>query len=60
MMSLTMNIHFNSDPFVNISDAIEELDDDVNELINSMLLEVPEITNKTVSKDDELYRFNDT
>ena len=59
-MSLNMNIQFDSDPFVNISDAIEELDDDVNELIDSMLLEVPEITNKTVSKDDELYRFNDT
>jgi len=59
-MSLNMNIQFDSYPFVNISDAIEELDDDVNELIDSMLLEVPEITNKTVSKDDELYRFNDT
>ena len=50
---------FDNDPFVNISGAIEELDDDVNKMIDSMILDVPEITNKTVSKDDELYRFND-
>lgn len=51
-------VHHDS-PFLDLDEMIDGLDADTAALVDEYLLDVPEITSKTVSKDDEIYRFSD-
>lgn len=58
-MRLNMANHFDDSAFIDFNDAIDGLDASTSEMVDALLLDVPDVTAKMVAKDDQIYRLND-